>query len=44
VQGMRDRVRHLNGEMKLESTGSGTTVSISLPDRGSAADAIEDET
>jgi two-component system NarL family sensor kinase len=44
VRGMRDRVRHLSGEMKLESTDSGTTVSISLPDRGSVADAIEDET
>src|SRR5579864_2275960 len=44
VRGMRDRVRHLNGEMKLESTDSGTTVSISLPDRGSEPDAVEDMT
>ena len=44
VRGMRDRVRHLNGEMKLESTDSGTTVSISLPDGGSERDAVEEET
>jgi signal transduction histidine kinase len=44
VRGMRDRVRHLYGEMKLEATDSGTTVSISLPDRGSEPDAVEEET
>jgi two-component system NarL family sensor kinase len=44
VRGMRDRVRHLNGEMKLEATDSGTTVSISLPDRGSEPDAVQEET
>ncbi len=31
IQGMRDRVRHLNGEMNVHSSASGTTVSISLP-------------
>jgi signal transduction histidine kinase len=31
IRGMRDRVRHLSGEMKVDSNSSGTTVSISLP-------------
>ena len=31
LRGMRDRVRHFHGEMKLASTESGTTVSITLP-------------
>lgn len=31
IRGMRDRVRHLNGEMNVHSNASGTTVSISLP-------------
>jgi two-component system, NarL family, sensor kinase len=31
IRGMRDRVRHLKGEIKVDSTESGTTVSISLP-------------
>ncbi|HEY1676725.1 MAG TPA: response regulator [Candidatus Sulfotelmatobacter sp.] len=32
IRGMRDRVRHLNGEMTLiSSAGKGTTVSINLP-------------
>jgi signal transduction histidine kinase len=44
IRGMRDRVRHLNGEMKLESTISGTTVSISLPDVGSEPGGVEEET
>jgi len=44
VRGMRDPVRHLNGEMKLQATDSGTTVSISLPDRGSEPDAVQEET
>lgn len=31
IRGMRERARHLNGEMKVHSTSSGTTVSITLP-------------
>ncbi len=34
TRGMRDRVRHLNGEMDVHSTSSGTRVSISLPTEG----------
>lgn len=44
IRGMRDRVRHLNGEMKVHSSGSGTTVSISLPmERLDSRDADTDE-
>ncbi|HEV2402077.1 MAG TPA: response regulator [Candidatus Sulfotelmatobacter sp.] len=38
IRGMRDRVRHLSGEMKVESGESGTTVSITLPLNGVKAD------
>src|ERR1700741_4239799 len=31
IRGMRDRVRHFNGEVKVHSSGPGTTVSITLP-------------
>lgn len=31
IRGMRDRVRHLNGEINVFSKGPGTTVSITLP-------------
>jgi len=31
IRGMRDRVRHLNGEVAVFSTGSGTTVAITFP-------------
>ncbi len=31
IRGMRDRVRHLNGDLHVRSTGSGTTISIALP-------------
>ena len=31
IRGMRDRVRHLNGELHVRSTGAGTTISIALP-------------
>jgi signal transduction histidine kinase len=39
IRGMRDRVRHLKGEMRVESGESGTTVSISLPVSGVKLDA-----
>jgi len=35
-RGMRDRVRHLHGEMTVDSSGSGTTVSITLPTQSKA--------
>ena len=35
IRGMRDRVRHLNGEVAVFSTGSGTTVSITFPNGNS---------
>ncbi len=31
IRGMRDRVRQLNGRMRVESDPSGTTISITLP-------------
>jgi PAS domain S-box-containing protein len=31
LTGMRERVRHFNGRMDIQSNGSGTTVSIDLP-------------
>ncbi len=31
ISGMRDRVRHLNGQLRVHSNGSGTTVSITIP-------------
>jgi PAS domain S-box-containing protein len=31
IRGMRERIHQLNGEMKIESSDSGTTVSVSLP-------------
>jgi signal transduction histidine kinase len=31
IRGMRDRVRHFSGEMKVQSNELGTTVSITLP-------------
>ena len=31
IRGMRERVRHHNGEMKIDSNPSGTTVSITFP-------------
>jgi signal transduction histidine kinase len=31
IRGMRERVRHLNGEMKVHSASPGTTVAIMLP-------------
>lgn len=34
IRGMRDRVRHLNGEINVFSKGPGTTVSITLPVEG----------
>ncbi len=34
IRGMRDRVRHLSGEMKVYSNESGTTVSITFPAYG----------
>jgi len=34
IRGMRDRVRHLNGEANVYSNQSGTTVSITLPTYG----------
>lgn len=33
VRGMRDRVRQLNGSMKIESNSSGTRVAVHLPHR-----------
>ena len=36
IRGMRDRVRHLNGELHVRSTGAGTTISIALPIQSSA--------
>lgn len=37
IRGMRERVRHLNGEMKVYSTSPGTTVTIRLPIHGANA-------
>ncbi|HLZ40769.1 MAG TPA: response regulator [Candidatus Sulfotelmatobacter sp.] len=37
IRGMRERVRHLSGEMKVHSTSPGTTVSIRLPIHGANA-------
>jgi PAS domain S-box-containing protein len=31
IRGMRERVRHLGGKISIQSNGSGTTVSVSLP-------------
>jgi len=31
IRGMRERVRQFNGEMKIESNGSGTTISAIFP-------------
>jgi signal transduction histidine kinase len=31
IRGMRERVRQFSGEMKIESAGEGTTVSVSFP-------------
>jgi PAS domain S-box-containing protein len=31
IRGMRERVRHFQGEMKIESSGSGTHIVVSLP-------------
>jgi signal transduction histidine kinase len=31
IRGMSERVRHLGGKISIESDGSGTTVSVSLP-------------
>jgi signal transduction histidine kinase/PAS domain-containing protein len=35
IRGMRDRVKHLNGEMQIHSEVSGTTVSITFPNDAS---------
>jgi signal transduction histidine kinase len=31
VRGMRERVRQFHGELKIESSGSGTHIVVSLP-------------
>jgi PAS domain S-box-containing protein len=31
LTGMRERVRHFNGQMDIQSNGSGTTISVDLP-------------
>ena len=31
IRGMRERIRQFNGEMKIESNGSGTSVIVSIP-------------
>jgi PAS domain S-box-containing protein len=31
IRGIRERIRQFNGEMKIESNGSGTTVIVSIP-------------
>jgi signal transduction histidine kinase len=31
IRGIRERLRHFNGEMKIESNGSGTRVLASIP-------------
>lgn len=31
LTGMRERVRHLNGQLDIQSNGTGTTVSVNLP-------------
>ncbi len=31
LSGMRERVRHFNGQMEIKSDGTGTTVSVTLP-------------
>jgi two-component system, NarL family, sensor kinase len=31
ITGMRERVRHFNGEMDIQSSGTGTTISVTLP-------------
>lgn len=36
LRGMRDRVRHFQGEMNVDSRGSRTTVSITLPTQSAA--------
>jgi signal transduction histidine kinase len=37
ISGMRERLRHLNGELHIESNGTGTTVLATLPLRPSPA-------
>jgi PAS domain S-box-containing protein len=39
VRGMRERVRQFNGDMRIESNGTGTTVSITFP-LGTEASAV----
>jgi len=41
ICGMRDRVRHLGGQMQMNSTPSGTIVSFKLPAGRSLSDATE---
>jgi signal transduction histidine kinase len=36
LRGMKDRVRHFNGEMTLNSNPTGTIVSITLPTQNTA--------
>ena len=31
IRGIRERIRHFHGEMKIESSGSGTSVIVSIP-------------
>ncbi|HEX5317048.1 MAG TPA: PAS domain-containing sensor histidine kinase, partial [Candidatus Kapabacteria bacterium] len=41
VRGMRERVRQFGGEMKIESTGEGTKVIVTIPMHESAAEKLE---
>jgi PAS domain S-box-containing protein len=41
IRGMRERIRHLNGEMKIESSAAGTTVCIEIPVPNASASADE---
>ncbi len=43
VRGMRERVRQFNGEMKIASDNTGTTVSFSFPIPGMASSELRDE-
>jgi signal transduction histidine kinase len=31
IRGIRERIRHFHGEMKIESSGSGTSVIVIIP-------------
>jgi PAS domain S-box-containing protein len=48
ITGMRERVRHFNGAMRIQSTRTGTTISLSLPlpaaDRSERENTLQEQT